>query len=87
MVSKRITMTLSDVHLELLERIAETMGIRAAEVAKSIVVETLDSMVMMFESDKGQEVVSNDVVLKRMFRMVLSKMIDAIEDLDNPYMK
>lgn len=86
-MSKRITMTLNDVQFEMLERISETMHVRPAEVAKSIVIEALDSMVIMFESVQGQEGVSSDVVLKRMFKMALSKMIDAIEDLDNPYVK
>ena len=87
MKNKRITVGLNKQHTEMLERLAEAMEKRPGEVARDIIQETLDGMIFMFEADGAPEGVSGDIVLKRMFKMALTNMLQAIEQLDNPYVK
>lgn len=84
---KRVTMTFNEKHMMMLEKLSEAMNKRPGEVVKDIAIEVLDGMEYMFEVEAGSEGVTSDIVLKRMFKLALTKMIDAIDDLDNPYVK
>lgn len=87
MKNKRITVGLNKQHMEMLERLADAMEKRPGEVARDILQEWLDGMMFIFEADGVPEGASSDIVLKRMFKLALTNMLLAMEQLDNPYAK
>lgn len=77
MVRKRITFSLPDDQLELLNQLAVATNKAPGEVAKDIVMETLGSMQEMFKDTD-----TNDQAMRRMFKVAMVKMIDAIDEVD-----
>lgn len=77
MAKKRITFSLPDVHLELLNQLAVATNKIPGDVAKEIVMETLGSMQELFK-DTG----TTDQAMRRMFKLAMVKMIDVIDEVD-----
>jgi hypothetical protein len=74
-LKKRITFTLPDDKLELLEQLAVSTDKAPGAVAKDIIMETLGSMQEMFK-----DTATNDQAMRKMFKLAMVKMIDAIDE-------
>lgn len=75
---KRITMTVTGKQLEILNRIAESMGLEAGDVARDIVKQTVDGIGEIFEG-----VSDSEFAIRKLYRMAFSKMNESFEELES----
>ena len=75
---KRITMTVTGKQLEILNRIAESMGLDAGDVARDIVKQTVDGIGEIFEG-----VSDSEFAIRKLYRMAFSKMNESFEELES----
>lgn len=75
---KRITMTITGKQLEILNLIAESMGLEAGDVARDIVKQTVDGIGEIFEG-----VSDSEFAVRRLYRMAFSKMNESFEELES----
>lgn len=74
---RRVTLTLTQEKYDLLVKIASTMDKLPGQLAREMVLETLDAMSVMFEGSS-----TTDQAMRKMFKMAMSKMIDAIDEVE-----
>lgn len=77
---KRITFTLKPIHDDMMGAIAEATGKSKGAVAHEMVSEILDGFIVVLQESKPGEDITSDAVLKRLFRLSLSRLMDAIVD-------
>lgn len=86
MAIRRMTLSLTPKQYDLLDVMAEAMEKSPQLVAKEILQQTLDGMQFLVEKEGGQEI-TNDIILKRLFKVSLNQMLRAIDEFDNSLTK
>lgn len=71
----KIVFKLTKGHLSMLEKLGNAMSKSEHQVAKDLVVETLDGMRELFDNSD-----TSDQVLKKVFRMTMSNLLDALDE-------